>query len=223
MSYELSIKEKALSYRRQGYSLNEIADRMSISKSTLSGWFEDLVLNKSAIKRLKERKIFGQYTAKQKSSMKRRSELKKYEKQASGQIRKVVFTKNSSKLLCSILFWCEGTKSLSAPMQFINSDPAMIRVFMLLLRDSFELDETKFRILVHLHEYHNEEKQKKFWSDVTGVPINQFSKIYWKFHTEKRKRDNYPGCIRITYYDVKIARQSRAWYNVFACKYRPVV
>lgn len=98
----------------------------------------------------------------------------------------------------------------------------MIKIFMFLFRLSFNIDESKFRILMHLHEYHNEEKQKEFWSNLTKIPQSQFTKTYWKPHTKKRKRENYPGCIRVGYYSAHVARQLYAWYNSFAKEHRGV-
>ena len=75
---------------------------------------------------------------------------------------------------------------------------------------------------MHLHEYHKEEKQRKFWSKITGIPEGQFTKTYWRPHTQKRERENYQGCIRVSYYDAHIACRLHAWYNVFAGKQRGV-
>jgi hypothetical protein len=59
--------------------------------------------------------------------------------------------------------------------------------------------------LVHIHEYHNETKQKVFWSKITGINLKQFQKSYIKPHTGKNKRNGYPGCACLKYYDYKIA------------------
>lgn len=98
----------------------------------------------------------------------------------------------------------------------MNSDPKMIETFLKLFRIAFTTNESKFRALVHIHEYHNGEKQRKFWSELTKIPINQFSKNYLKPHTKKRIRDGYQGCIRIRYYDATIALELRTFYNTLA-------
>lgn len=123
------------------------------------------------------------------------------------------------KLLASFLFWTEGGKSTDGYVFFINSDPKMFSLFVYLLRHSFNIDESKFRAMIHIHEYHNN-KQLHFWSSLTDIPINQFSKSYLKPHTGKRKRQNYQGCIRIRirYYDHKIALELRSLYNTFVNK-----
>ena len=73
------------------------------------------------------------------------------------------------KLLASFLLWTEGSKSARSYISFINSDPLMIRTFLTLLRKSFSLNESKFRALMHLHEYHKEQQQMIFWSKVANI------------------------------------------------------
>ncbi len=39
------------------------------------------------------------------------------------------------------------------------------------IKQSQKLDETKFRALLHLHDYHDEKKSKTFWSRISGIPL----------------------------------------------------
>ena len=118
-----------------------------------------------------------------------------------------------------MIYWCEGNKSLRDSVFFTNSDPRLIANFLHLFRNSFDIDESKFRVCMHLHDYHNEEKQLNFWSDVTFIPKNQFFKSYKKLNTKKRIRDNYQGCIQVRYYDINIARKLQAVAKEFMDKY----
>lgn len=68
---------------------------------------------------------------------------------------------------------------------------------------------------MHLHQYHDEIKQKSFWQNITKIPINQFNRTYWKPHTGKNSRPDYPGCLAVTYLDAKVAKQIAAIYNTF--------
>ena len=97
----------------------------------------------------------------------------------------------------------------------MNSDLKMIAVFMKLLRSSFKLDENKLKALVHIHDYHNDNEIKQFLTKITGIPVSKFSKSYLKTNTKIRIRDGYQGCLRIRYYDSKIALELRSIYNTF--------
>ena len=81
-------------------------------------------------------------------------------------------------LFCALIYQCEGSKDIRDSITFTNSDPNLIKTFLFLLRKSFDLDEKKLKILMHLHKYHNEKIQKSFWSKITRVPEEQFNKTY---------------------------------------------
>ncbi len=115
----------------------------------------------------------------------------------------------------SFLYWGEGNKS-GGHLAFTNSDPEMVQVFLKLLKQGFDIDDEKIRALLHLHEYHDEVKVKEFWSKTLKIPTTLFSKTYIKPHTAITKRENYLGCIRIRYYNSKIAKQVKELYNAVA-------
>ncbi|HCC83232.1 TPA: hypothetical protein DEP96_00085 [Candidatus Uhrbacteria bacterium] len=126
-------------------------------------------------------------------------------------------TKNFWRLVAALLYWCEGGKqSLSSGINFSNSDPELMKTFLSALRKGFTLDESKFRVLMHLHEYHDETKQQTFWSRVTNIPVAQFQKTYKKPHTGKRKHLNYEGCASLRYYNAGIVKNLIIIYSQFA-------
>lgn len=213
MRYSLKKKEKAIALRKQGCSIKEVAQKMNIAKSTSSLWLREVELNKKAQKRLKNRKIFGQYKARKTVEKKREEREKRYALWAKEVLQKTSKTKNSMQLYCAILYWAEGGKFTDTHLEFTNSDPQMIRFFLKLLRKGFNINEEKLKANIHLHEYHNELKQKRFWCNVTKVPFSQFNKSYLKPHTRKRIRPNYSGCVRICYYSADVARKIKALYS----------
>ncbi len=214
MSYSLQIKNEAIHLRKIGFSLKEISEKLHIAKSTASDWLENITLSKSAQNRLAKKQILGQY-----KSILIKKEKNKREKYARSElaIRMVQSTPQSPemmKIYCALLWWCEGNKDMGL-VKFTNSDPTLIQNFLFTLRSGFALDELKFRVLVHIHAYHHDEKQKKFWSTITNIPLNQFNRSYQKANTGKRKHSDYQGCITVTYYDAKIAKELEAIYNAF--------
>jgi len=215
VSYSIETKGKALKLRLKGYSLNEVSHLFKISKSTASAWLKNINLDQKAQNRLKRRHILGQYKAMKTAKSKRDLMKNKIDKISSNSIKNIKLNKELFKLLCSFLFWTEGGKSTDSYVFFTNSDPKMVATFVKLIRNSYKLDERKFRAMVHIHEYHNEKDIKDFWSQVTNIPLTQFSKSYKKNNTGKRIRDNYMGTIRIRYYDYKIALELRSFYNTF--------
>lgn len=215
MVYSAKVKKSAIFLRRKGASLNEISTLLHISKSTSSIWLKSVALNKSAKEKIKKKIEKGRH----KALMTRLSQSNTQRKELEGNVRGILKTirpsKELSKLLSSIFLWTEGGELAAKHVTFMNSSPLMIRTFITLFRQSFDLDETKFRALVHIHAYHNDESIKNYWSNLTHIPLTQFHKSYQKANTKNRIRAGYMGCIRISYYDNKIALELRLLYNMF--------
>lgn len=56
------------------------------------------------------------------------------------------------KMAGTMLYWGEGGKALSGSgVDFVNSDPKMITVFMLFLRTIFQIDEAKLRVYLYCY------------------------------------------------------------------------
>ena len=202
--------------RTEGKSLQEISTRCGIAKSTASLWVRDVILSEKALRILQKRFEYGKEKLKVIKLQNKLLEQKTLSKNAKNLLNKINIDTNTRKLICSIFFWTEGGKYTNSVVNFINSDPSMISTFLALLRKSFPIDESKFRALIHIHDYHNKRRLMTFWSELTNIDLKQFNKCYLKPHTRIRKRDGYMGCIRIKYYDAKIAKELRTIYNTFA-------
>lgn len=214
MSYPIDLKEKATQLRKKGYSIKEISKKFKIAQSTSSLWLSNIELPFQAQERLRKKKILGQYKAVLVKRKKRELDRNKLLKEVALMLSKLKESRELYKLYCSLLYWCEGNKD-GAFVRFTSSDPTLIKLFISLLRKGFKVDEAKFRGLIHLHSYHDETKQKLFWSAITEIPLYQFNRSYRKPNTGKRKQENYPGCIAISYYDSKVAKELKAIYNIF--------
>ena len=206
------IKLEAKKLRAWGLSLAEISNSLKIAKSTVSILVKNVSLSDSSRKRLRERVITGREHAKETHRRKAEQRDTAYLKEAVGVTSKIQITPILAQAFCSFLYWAEGAKFTNNRLEFTNSDPVMIATFLKLLRSAFDVDEAKLRANIHLHEYHNEKKQKAFWQRVTSIPPQQFNKSYLKAHTKKVIRVNYPGCVRICYYSADTARRIRATY-----------
>lgn len=209
-------KEKviALELRRKGYSLNEISQQVRVSKGTASAWVKDVRLNKNALSRIMHRSFVGRQNAVIVRKRKRELFLESLRQRKGEKVRSIVFSKDLKALCCSLLYWCEGGKK-DYSVRFVNSDPLLIRTFLRLFRSSFPIDEKKFRACMHLHSYHEPEKQKKFWSNLTGIPEDQFLKTYRKSNSGLRVRPDYPGCISIRYNDPSVGAELEAIWKSF--------
>ena len=214
-------KKKAIVLRRQGYSLSEVSIKLKIAKSTASVWLKDIELSNSELSELKKKIQAGRLKGVASNKFKKDVLLANIAKKA----KKDIFSINGNvilnKLFCSLLFWGEGSKS-GSDLRIINSDPELIKVFLKLLRISFSIDESKFRVVLHLHKYHNIEKQKRYWSKITDIPLSAF-KVYLKANTGKNKKEKYQGCVSVRYYDYKISLELTDYYKEFSKRFAGLV
>lgn len=215
MSYSIDIKEKAFKLRKQGFSIKEIASKLCIAQSTSSAWLSDITLSNTAQKRLAQRKILGQYKSILVSKKNREERRKILEKSSLSMLSTLPQSQELMKLCCALVWWCEGNKNTGS-VKFTNSDATLISNFLYFLRSGFKINESKLRALVHIHQYHNDLVQKRFWSQITKIPLSQFHKSYQKPNTGKRFKENYPGCLALVYYDASVAKELKAIYNTFS-------
>jgi len=217
-----SEKKEAIFLRIQGYSLNEIAGRLKVSKASVSVWVRGVALSQHARERIEIKRREARIKAAKTNRRRTESLLRDAAEIADATVSSIKLNLKLMQIICAVIYWCEGEKTKNdKTLTFTNSDSRLVATFLRLLREGFELDEQKFRVCLHLHDYHKEKAQKRFWSHVTGIPTTQFLRTYHKQHTGIRIREGYAGCASIRYYDTRIARQLQAVARAFLKKMGP--
>ncbi len=216
MSYSPKIKEKAIKLRTNGYSYREISVSLNMAKGTAYEWLKNIDLDQKAKQRIEKLKTIGRNKANNTRHLKKIELIKNSKIWAQKVLKSTPLTSNLAQIYCSLLYWAEGGKFTVNRLEFTNSDPTMISTFLKLLRIGFKIDEDKLRVNIHIHEYHNDLKQKSFWSKTSGIPLHKFNKSYLKPHTKKVIRKNYQGCARICYHSGEVAKKIRALYLEFS-------
>lgn len=212
MAHNQSIKDKANELRMAGFSIKEIAKTLKISVGTSSLWSRNIEISNLGLLRMQERSSLHRHKMSLRCDEKRRQKSLFYQEKAKKTLQEISFTDSMKKVMCAILFWAEGSK-VNQRLEFTNSDPKMIKLFLKFLRQSYELDERKFRVNLHLHKYHKPEETLDFWSKVTDIAKTQFIKPYMKPHSGLRKKKDYMGCVTVRYYNSEIAWELGALYN----------
>jgi len=110
-------------------------------------------------------------------------------------------------LMGSMLYWAEGSKqkngNVGQRVIFSNSDPLIIKVYLKWLREVLLIEKGKidFEIYSHNNIIEREKEVIKYWSKITGFPISQFRKIYYKKDKKNDYRKNqgqdYYGLLRV--------------------------
>lgn len=201
------LKKEARKLRRKGLSFREISEKIGISKSTASLWLRDVELSQKAKERIQKLGTDGRRRGKKTVENRIALEDENILNSVRSSVDSCKLLKNDLKIVCALLYWCEGGKTEKSKLSFVNSDPVLVRYYIDNFRKAFELDESRFRPMIHIHEYHNADTQTKFWSDITRIPVSQFTRPYNKPNTGKRTKKDYQGCISLRYYGRKIREE----------------
>jgi len=192
----LVIKEKAINYRKRGYSYGMISEKIGLSKSTLSTWLKEIpyIPSKRVINRIGAARAKSAQT-KHNQKVANILMAKKLAKKELGKL-----TKRDLWLLGIGLYLGEGTKSQET-VQMINSDPKVIKLSIEWLKRICGLSVKNFTITVYAYPDNNIQKTINFWSKTTGISKNQFSKTQIDRRTDKlikNKRKLAYGTARLT-------------------------
>lgn len=216
MRAKIKERQRVIELRKKGETIPHIAEKVGVSKASVSLWLRGISLPKKTIELMRVRKIHNRLLANEARKQSTRNKLADADAQAKIMLLKKHIDPETALITCSIMYWCEGTKSKNdSEFTFTNAEPLVIRGFLALLRKALPLEENRFRVKMHLHEYHDEHTQRRFWSEITGIPETQFQNTFWKPHTGKSIKHEYPGCIQVRYHDVLVSRKISATARAF--------
>lgn len=178
----ISIRERAINFRECGYSYGMISEKLHLNKSTLSNWLKEIPFkpNKEAVKRMKD----GPAKAAQIQQEKKIKTIQIIKKQARQELGDA--TRRDLWFLGIGLYLGEGAK-LYENVRLINSDPEIIKLSIKWFREICGLKTENFNPAVHTYPDNDIGLTVNYWSEVTGIPKNQFGK------TQIDKRINKSG------------------------------
>ena len=120
---------------------------------------------------------------------------------------KLLHNKDTAKIVVAALYLGEGAKTKGGHVMLGNSDPAIIDLFLKLLRSSYSLDEKKFRCTLQCRADQNTRELERFWSKTTNISLTQFYKARIDPRTigKPSRKPDYKGVCRIDYLSVGLA------------------
>ena len=141
--------------------------------------------------------------------------------------RKITGDSNLSAYILAMLYWGEGFKgnkdSKLTTVDFANSDPDMIRVFMKAFRSVYDFDERKLRVLLYCYKNQNIPSLINFWSRLTSIPKGQFTKPYINNVSGSQLNRMKYGLVHIRYNDKKLLLEMKNLIESIKSEYAPIV
>ena len=196
-------KQKAIELRKQGYSYSEVLKYIPVAKSTLSLWLKSVGLSKEQKQRLTKKKLESALRGAKRKQEIKIALIEKIHQKAEKDIKKI--TKHDLWLMGIMLYWAEGSKekTKATNIQFSNSDPAMVRLFLRWLRDICNISYNRINFSIYIHENHKHrlEKVVDYWIKQISLSKKFLTGVYFKKGNPKTKRtntgDDYYGVVRI--------------------------
>jgi len=169
---KITERTKSIELRKKGLTYPEIAEQLFVSRSSLSLWLRDIPYVPTQETRYK-RRLASINTGRllHQRKLKRTSRIK-------WEARREIYNLNSDelKLLGIMAYWAEGSKTKDSLVQFVNTDPKLIKLALRWLRESCDVPERKIRCHLRVHPDTDRKKAEDYWSKVTKIPKERFSK-----------------------------------------------
>lgn len=220
----------AVELRKEGRSYAEIQEVVPVSKSTLSLWLRDVLVDEAGRSRLADRERAGRENAAAALRARREAAETRIINEASAQIP-VALADSELFLVGLALYWAEGTKAKpwnpSEGVCLINSDPDVIRVFLAWLALlGVGRDQLTFRVAIH--KSGDVDAAEQFWADVVGVDRAALDRTTLKRHEQRLARklpsNAYVGCLCVKVRkSTDFNRQIVGWWRGIAAAVATVV
>lgn len=223
-SSSVARKDKALAIclRKEGKSYNEIHRRLGVPKSTLSSWFQGLTLSSELQERLYSRiRSCGTHALIARNKRQTVLAKERAERVGADAASKIgALTQRDLLLVGSVLYWAEGYRRGGGTRRgyavcFSNSDPIAVQVMMRFLREVCQVPEPRFRIGTNLYPGIDVEAARRYWSEISGVPLAQFHKSFVGISSasqRKRPSTRLPyGTCQVRVYDANVFHRVMGW------------
>ncbi len=188
-------KIEAIKLRKEGWSIKEIAEKLKVSKGSVSVWCENILLSKKQKETLYLKMVKaghkGRLIGASKNKQKKFDEISKYDLKA----KKLLSSKLSKReklILLASLYWAEGSKNKGS-FNFTNSDPLMIKMVCKILVEDLNVSKSDLMPRLSINIIHKDRIKivLKFWSDLLGLPISSFGKPYFNVAKQKKLYNNH--------------------------------
>jgi transcriptional regulator with XRE-family HTH domain len=179
--------------QEEGAAVGEIAERLGVSKSSVSLWVRDIELSEAQQEALLQRNpaYNRQLSGWTKMAERRRAERRAFQDDGRRRAREG----DPMFIAGCMLYWGEGAKSRNQ-LQFANADPEMARFFVDFLRRYFGLSD-EIRITCRLYADHlaRQKEVEDFWLETLALRRTALRKsvvnVYSKY-SERRRVGNLP-------------------------------
>jgi hypothetical protein len=188
---KLAEQQQARQLRRTGLPVAEIAAHLGVAKSSVSLWVRDVEFSPLP------RPPRGRRRDPNALQRRKRAEIDRLVEEGRARIGRL--SEREFLVAGVALYAGEGSKG-DGTVRFVNSDPRMVVLFCTWLRHFYEIDESRLRLTLYLHQGLDLSAAMAYWSALTGIPESQFCKPYRAVPDPSiRHAKHVHGCVTVRY------------------------
>ena len=199
------VRAQAVQLRAEGWSVNDLAAKLGVAKSTAYAWVKHIPLDVDSERARRKQEHAAQMAAGRWSDKRAERDRLRAEMHQAAAADVGDLSERDLLLLGAAIYWCEGAKSKPwrrlERLTFINSDPGLLALFLRFLAVCGRTKES-VRYRVHIHETADAEAAVEWWARELALPRELFQRPTIKRHVAATKRLNtgsdYRGCLAVS-------------------------
>jgi hypothetical protein len=192
-------RERARDLRAQAWTIGEIVAELGVSRSSVSVWVRDVCFDeaKRAARAGANRRRGARKRGPNRLQQRKQTEIDRLLAEGIERIGRL--SDRDLLIAGTALYAGEGAKT-DGGVVFANSDPRMVALYLRFLRRFFDIDESRLRLRLYLHEGLDIDRAISFWSSMTAIPPEQFLAPYRAVPDPSVRRAKHPmGCPGVRY------------------------
>ncbi len=183
-----SDKQVALRLRMEGNSYGEIQRILRVPKSTLSGWFSNLVLSDVLLNKINERthqkSIQALIDRNKQQTIDAKIRKREINLKAASEIK--FLSKRDLLVLGASLYWAEGynrpiikngREVTHHSISLTNSDPILLVCFIKFLTEYCKVPRDKIKLSIRIFSHQNEKTVREYWQNYLNIIPKNVSSI----------------------------------------------
>jgi transcriptional regulator with XRE-family HTH domain len=188
---KLDAQDQARRLRAEGWTMPEIAVELGVSHSSVSMWTREVPY----VPRRPRRRVDNGPNRLARERAAEILALREWGREAAGDL-----SERDLLIAGAALYAGEGAKR-DGEVIFTNTDPRVTRLFLAWLRAFFEIDESRLRIRLYLHQGLDLDAATSWWSGLTAIPASQFGSPYRASpdRSSPRRTKHPMGCASVRY------------------------
>jgi hypothetical protein len=192
--YEL--KDEAIKLRHKGKSMRYVEIKLGIPRSTLSGWFKNVVLTKKQLKVLHTKYYFALVRARKEAvkwhNLQKENRLAKAREEANLVLSRInTHDKSILETCLAMIYLGEGSKTNLTSLG--NTNPLILKFFIKSVEILFDIHNVDLKCDLHLRSDQDGKKMVLYWSKELNISKDKFIVMKDKRLIKSKTYTNYKG------------------------------